>query len=177
MKRHVTAIVVPLMSLGLAVFFQASCGSGNGASAGARACSSGSDGGEDTCQFIGTWPVSSGTIALTCGGQVTTIQVTGDEVWQTGTTSDLLQPAAFGVAGCVLLANVAGDMATALPNQACTTTMGSQTVKLTIATYTFILGSNNGTTATENASGTGTVTVNGTSETCTYTETATYTKS
>src|SRR6185312_4784348 len=173
MNRHVTAIVVPLMSLGLAVFFQASCGSGNGASA----CSSGSDGGKDTCQFIGTWPVSSGTIALTCGGQVTTGQVTGDDVWQTGTTSDLLQPADSSAAGCVLLANVAGDIATALPNQVCTITMGTETVKLTIATYTFMLGNNNGTTATENASGTGTVTVNGTSETCTYTETATYTKS
>jgi hypothetical protein len=150
----------------VAVLFGVGCSSGS---------SAGPDGGKDLSSFIGTWTANSGTITLTCSGKVTTAQVTGNDVWQMGSTSDLLQPAAASSSGCVVLANVSGSTATGLPNQTCALPMGAMTVNLTIAMYTFVLGSN-GTTATESASGSGSVTTNGSTGTCTYAETATYTK-
>lgn len=155
-------------SLGLFVtaLFGLGCGSAN---------SAGPDGGKNLNVFIGTWTATSGTVTLTCAGQVTTAQVTGNDVWQMGTTSDLVQPADSSSSGCVLLANVSGNTATALPNQTCAVPMGTTTVNLTIAKYTFILASD-GTTATESGSGPGTATTNGSTETCTYAETAMYTK-
>jgi hypothetical protein len=137
----------------------------------------GVDGGVDVARkdlqtFIGTWTLGSGTTTLTCSGVVTTEQVTKNVVWQTGTTSDLMQPADSAASGCDLLANASGKIATASPNQTCSK-MGTD---LTISMYTFTVGSN-GTSATESSSGTKTVSTAGVGTTCTYTETATYTKS
>ena len=158
-----------LMGAGLGIFLYAGCGSGSGI------CVDPTDGGKNLCAFIGTWTANSGTVTLTCAGTPSTSTVTESDVWQAGTTSDLVQPASSG-GGCVLLADVSGNTATALPNQTCSTSSGSDTVNLTISTYTFVLGTSHA-AATEPASGTGTVSGSGVSETCSYTEMATYTKS
>jgi hypothetical protein len=132
------------------------------------------DGGKNICAFVGTWTLTSGTIILTCGGYPSTSQLTSSEtLWQQGTTSDLVQPASTG-GGCALLANVSGNTATALPNQTCSSSSGPDTINLTLSTYTFVLGSDH-TTATE--IGLGSAVISGpTSESCTYSERATYTK-
>ena len=139
-------------------------------------CGSGSvaetDGGKDVQSFIGTWMPTSGAITFTCAGAVTSDPVTGNDVWQMGTTSDVVQPADSGSNGCVLLANVSGNTATALANQSC----NGATTDINISMYTFVVGSS-GMTATENATGTASVTTGGTTTTCSYSEAATYTKS
>jgi hypothetical protein len=163
--------IAGLVWVSLGIFSYAGCGSGNGTT---NCVEMPADGGKDLCAFVGTWTATSGTVALTCAGSPSTSQVTGTDVWQLGTTSDLIQPASSG-GGCALLADVSGKTATALPNQSCSMSMGSETVNLTISTYTFVLGSGD-TTATEMASGTGIASSSGVSETCTYTEMATYTK-
>lgn len=132
----------------------------------------GDAGGKDLQTFVGTWTLVSGTTTLTCSGVVTTEQVTTNVVWQVGTTSDLIQPADTAASGCDLLANVSGKVATALPNQTC----GKMGTDLTISMYTFTVASS-GTSATESSSGTRVVSTAGVGMTCTYTETATYTKS
>jgi hypothetical protein len=121
--------------------------------------------------FLGTWTLSSGTITLTCSGLNMVSQVSGNIVWQVGTTSDLMEPADSSSTGCVLLANASGKTATALPNQTCS----KGGVDLTLTGYTFVLGST-GTTATETGNGNETVTTGGVGTTCTYAESATYTK-
>lgn len=128
--------------------------------------------GKDLQTFIGTWTLVSGTTMQTCAGVAMTEQVTMNVVWQAGTSSDLMQPADSAASGCVLLANVSGGTATASPNQTCSK-MGTN---LTISMYTFTVGES-GTSATESSSGTKTLTTAGVGTTCTYTETATYTKS
>jgi hypothetical protein len=160
---------VALLFVTALAILQSGCGSGGAAD------KDGGGNGKELAIFVGTWIASAGTITLDCSGQVTSATVTGDDVWQAGTTSDLLQPADSSSSGCILLANVAGDVATGLPNQTCVLPMGATTVNLTIVTYTFVVGAN-GIIATENASGTGTVTSNGTTGTCTYAEMATYNK-
>jgi hypothetical protein len=129
------------------------------------------DAGKDLAALVGSWTLGSGTITLTCSGLVTTSAVSGNEMWQLGTSSDLMQPAGSSSSGCVLLANVSGKTATALPNQSCSK-MG---VALTLTAYTFVVGSSG--TATETASGTETVNMGGAGTTCSYAETATFTKS
>jgi hypothetical protein len=128
--------------------------------------------GKDLQTFIGTWTLGSGTTMQTCAGVVTTQQVTTDVVWQAGTTSDLIQPADSAASGCDLLANVSGKVATALPGQSC----GKMGTNLMISMYTFTVAAS-GTSATESSSGTRVVSTAGVGMTCTYTETATYTKS
>ncbi len=147
------------------------------AGCGSVTSSANSDGGVDVAgtdlqTFIGTWTLVSGTTMLTCSGVVMTEQVTMNVVWQAGTTSDLMQPADSTASGCALLANASGKIATASPNQTC----GKMGTDLTISMYKFTVGSN-GTSATESSSGTKTVSTAGVGTTCTYTETATYTKS
>ena len=160
-----------LMWVAFGIFVYAGCGSGNGTN---TCVEMPGDGGKNLCAFVGTWTAKSGTITLTCAGTPSTSQVTEPDVWQAGTTSDLIQPASSG-GGCALLADVSGNTATALPNQTCSTSSGSETVNLTISTYTFVLDSGD-TTATEMASGTGAVSASGINETCSYAEMATYTK-
>ena len=128
-----------------------------------------SDGGKDLTGFLGTWTLVSGTTTVTCAGVATPSAVTGNVVWQAGTTSDLIQPADSSASGCDLLANVSGNTAAALPNQTCNK-MGTD---LTISSYTFAIGPSG---ATETANGTKTVSTSGVGATCTYSETATYTK-
>jgi hypothetical protein len=159
-----------VMWVGLGSFLYAGCGSGSDTTC----VDMTGDGGKNLCAFIGTWTATSGTITLNCAGTPSTSQLTSTDVWQAGATSDLIQPASSG-GGCALLANVSGNTATALPNQSCSMLSGSETVNLTLATYTFMLGSTD-TTATETASGTAIVSRSGSTETCTYTEMGAYTK-
>jgi hypothetical protein len=143
-----------------------------GAGCGSVTSTGSTDAGKDLAAIVGSWTLGSGTITLTCSGLVTTSAVSGNEMWQLGTSSDLMQPAGSSSSGCLLLANVSGKTATALPNQTCSK-MG---VALTFTAYTFVVGSS-GTTATETASGTKAVNQGGAGTTCSYAETATFTKS
>jgi hypothetical protein len=122
--------------------------------------------------FLGTWTLGSGTITLTCSGLNMVNPVTGNIVWQAGTSSDLMEPANSSSTGCVLLASASGKTATASPNQTCN--KGGMDLMLT--GYTFVVGAG-GTTATETGNGTETITTGGVGTSCTYAETATYTKS
>jgi hypothetical protein len=143
-----------------------------GAGCGSVTSMGSADAGKDLAAFVGSWTLGSGTITLTCAGLVTTSPVSGNEMWQLGTSSDLMQPAGSSSSGCLLLANVSGKTATALPNQSCSK-MG---VDLTLTAYTFVVGSS-GTTASETASGTETLNMGGAGPTCSYAETATFTRS
>jgi len=129
------------------------------------------DGGNILQTFLGTWTLGSGTITLTCSGLNMVSAVSGNIVWQAGTTSDLMEPANSSSTGCVLLASASGRTATALPNQTC----GKGGMDVTLTGYTFVVGAS-GMTATETGNGTETVTTGGVGTSCTYAETATYTK-
>jgi hypothetical protein len=93
-----------------------------------------------------------------------------------GTSSDLVQT--LSGSSCVLHANVTGSTASAVGPQVCTVTGTDAqsgdpiTETATITAYTFVV-SPDGLTATENASGTATVTDNaqGLSVTCSFSET------
>ena len=143
-----------------------------GAGCGSVTSTAGADAGKDLQTLIGSWTLGSGTITLNCSGVITTQPVDGNEVWQVGTTSDLMQPAGSSSTGCALLANVSGKTATALPGQSC----NQKGVDLTLSTYTFAVGAS-GTTATESATGTEAVNSGGAGTTCAYSETANFTKS
>lgn len=99
--------------------------------------------------------------------------ITGNLTWAAGTTSDLTETKASST--CALNADVSGSTATALPNQPCMQTESGIPVTINFTSYTFVLGAD-GQTATETASGTGTATEAGQKITCTYSETASYTK-
>jgi hypothetical protein len=123
--------------------------------------------------FLGTWVPTSSSIALNCAGQVSTAQVTQSAVWQIGTTSDLMQPP--DSSGCPLLANTSGRTATGLPNQQCTESMSGLVLILTLSSYTFVVDAT-GTTATEVAVGSALVMSASTTTSCSYAETARYSK-
>jgi hypothetical protein len=129
------------------------------------------DGGSILQTFLGTWTLGSGTITLTCSGLNMFSQVSGNIVWQAGTSSDLMEPANSSSTGCLLLASASGKTATALPNQTC----NKGGMDLTLTGYMFVVGAS-GMTATETGNGTEAVTTGGVGTSCTYAETATYTK-
>ena len=131
------------------------------------------DASKDIQAFIGTWAVTSGTVTLDCGGQITTAQVTDPTTWMKGTTSDLVQPP--DSSGCALQATVSGRTATAEPNQTCSQQAAGNSVVITLAMYTFVVGSDQ-TTASEQGMGTAVV-KDTTTRDCTYSEKATYKKS
>jgi hypothetical protein len=135
--------------------------------------SGGGDAEPDLAAFIGTWEPVSGTMTVDCAGQRETKPVTSNTVWEAGTgmTSDLMQPP--DSSGCVLLANVAGRTATAIPNQHCRQVNGGVLVEVTVTSYTFVLGADT-TTASETAAGTARVTAAGEAVDCTSGQAASY---
>lgn len=134
----------------------------------------GSGGGSDPKEldrFIGTWFPTSGGVVLVCGGQTSTADVTGDDEWTKGTSSDLFQ-----TQGCQFEANVSGDVATAPAGQTCATTdQTGAPGTITFVTYSFTLGAGNS-TATENVTGTAVFMDTTGTASCTLTENATYSR-
>jgi hypothetical protein len=122
-------------------------------------------------RFIGTWNPTSGSVQLVCDGAVSASDITDPDIWVKGTASDLFQ-----TEGCQLEANLSGDVATALPAQTCDTTDQTGAAgTLTFTTYTFTLASS-GSTAGESSSGTAVFTASTGTGSCTFTETAAYSK-
>lgn len=132
--------------------------------------------GKNLNAFIGTWAPTYGTTTLTCATQEMTQPVSGSDTWRAGSDSDLIQPPDPSSGGCSLRANVSGAIATALPNQTCTQSMAGTRIDLTISSYRFTVSAD-GQTAIEVGRGSGVVTTSGTSNTCTYREMATYSRS
>jgi hypothetical protein len=141
------------------------------ASVGGMGCGSSGSGGEVT-KFAGIWHPSSGTVTLICPTGTTTVTVTDNLTWTKGASSDLVQTSAG--TSCVLNADITGGTATALPSQSCTET-GTLTLVINLSAYTFSLGAD-GQTATESTSGSAVESEAGASQTCTYSESAIYSK-
>jgi hypothetical protein len=134
---------------------------------------------KDLSHFIGVWSVASGTFTITCAGTPSTSQVTGTETWATSSTSDLVET--IPGTTCVFHADVSANTATGLSSQLCTINGTdpaygtSYTEILTFVAYNFVV-SPDGKTATENFSGNATYTESGSTQNCSFTQTASYTK-
>jgi hypothetical protein len=122
-------------------------------------------------RFVGTWHPTSGTTTYNCSGNIATDTVTDNLTWATGVGADLVQTSG----SCVFKANVVSSTASGLPSQTCTLTSGTTVAVVTFAAYTFSLSAD-GLTAMESASGNATLSDSGISLTCTYNQTASYTK-
>jgi hypothetical protein len=118
--------------------------------------------------FLGTWMVTSGMARATCTGFAPMQSLAGASVQLTAGDD---APLMANVRGCMLKFDIAGNVATARPNQTCTTNfelmMMPVPIELTIASATFKV---EGTTGTLMQSGTATIPVLGA---CPYEATAT----
>jgi hypothetical protein len=118
--------------------------------------------------FLGTWMVTSGMAKATCTGFAPMQSLAGASVQLTAGDD---APLMANVRGCMLKFDIAGNVATARPNQTCTTNfelmMMPVPIELTIASATFKV---EGTTGTLMQSGTATIPVLGA---CPYEATAT----
>jgi hypothetical protein len=128
-------------------------------------------------RFVGIWSPSSGMLTATCNGRVFPEPVTENLIWQTGSSSDLIQ--SLGES-CVLRANVAGGTASLATQSSCTTNGVDSygypfTDVFNFGAYTFVLGAD-GLTATENLSGNVVETIAGQSINCSFNQTAAYQK-
>jgi hypothetical protein len=135
----------------------------------------GGESGETFDRFVGTWHAVAGTITESCpGGGTYTYSVTGNVVWSSGVSSDLVSTSAFIT--CPLTADVTGSTASGVPGQACTAADGTGvTSTVTLSGYTFVMAPD-GHTATENASGQATYIANGAAIACTFNESGSYQK-
>jgi hypothetical protein len=145
----------------------------------------GSSSGKNVTEFVGVWAPASGVFTETCPGNTqnptTTTQVTDPVTWSTATTSDLVQT--IPNTTCLLHADISGSTATAVAGSTCTiTTPASATSDaftdvIDITNYSFVIMPD-GKTASENYSGSDAETDNtsNASGTCTFTQTASYTK-
>jgi hypothetical protein len=122
-------------------------------------------------RFVGIWHPTSGSVTYNCGGAITPDTVTDNLTWAAGVGSDLVQTSG----SCVVKANVVSSTASALPSQTCNIQSGTTNITIALAAYTFSLSAD-GLTATESASGNATLSDSGLTVTCTYNETASYTK-
>jgi hypothetical protein len=144
------------------------------------ACGS-SGGGKDLNLFVGVWGQPSGTSTISCTGlSPMTAQVTDTETWMTSSTSDLVQSINEFSPPCVFHADVASDTATGLSNQSCMDTEddgagSTYTATLNISVYKFVVAADD-MTATESFNGNATVIDQGQTFTCTFTQTASYSK-
>jgi len=138
------------------------------------ACGGGSGGG-GIAKIKGTWMPTTYLSTVTCGGIASTQNVGSNIVWSMGTTSDLIQTEAGST--CVLLADVTGYTASAIPGQSCVQSDAvGDVINITLTSYTFSLSADYQ-TATEAGSGSAFVTfTDGSSATCVYSLQATYHK-
>jgi len=139
------------------------------------ACGGGNSSGGDFKRFVGTWRATAGTTTDACPGyDSSTNPVTGNIVWSTGVSSDLVQASPGST--CLIMADVTGSTASGVPGQTCTLSDGAgSTTTVTFAGYTFVT-SPDGHTATENMSGNITIVDSGATLPCTFNETASYEK-
>jgi uncharacterized protein (DUF2147 family) len=134
---------------------------------------------KDLSKFVGVWGQPAGTYTIMCTGLGTsTTQVTGTETWSTSSTSDLVQT--IPDTTCVFHANASASTASGVSGQSCvinaTTTNGiAYTETMNFTSYTFVV-SPDGKTATENFAGNATDNAAGVTYSCTFTQTASYTK-
>lgn len=131
--------------------------------------------GKDLSRFVGIWTPTAGTQTSSCGGAPTTSAITGNVTWSLGSSSDLIQPL-FAESSCIVHADVDGDTASVVGTTTCmlpdTDAYGySVNNAISLTAYTFALSAD-GKTATENFSGSILQTDNGSSTSCTFTETA-----
>ena len=96
--------------------------------------------GPTAASFKGLWTYSSGASSTTCtvNGRpaASTGEPKGNEVLSGGTDSDLVL---VDASGCNLKFNLAGNQATAIPGQTCTSTSGNVTTYIKVITYTLTL--------------------------------------
>jgi len=156
--------VLRVLAIGMVMAAGGACGSSDKAA-------SPDSGPTGNSRFVGTWHPTSGTITYNCGGVITPDTVTDNLTWAAGVGADLVQTAG----SCVFKANVVSSTASALPSQSCNMQSGTTNITLALAAYTFSLSAD-GLTATESASGNATLSDSGVTLTCTYNETASYTK-
>jgi len=126
-------------------------------------------------KFVGTWRATAGTVTNTCPGYAAETQsLTGNTTWNQGISSDLVSTTALF--SCPLMADVAASTATGLPGQSCAEADDAgATANVMLTGYTFVL-SPDGRTATENASGQITYTVQGAILVCSFNESGSYQK-
>ncbi len=115
-------------------------------------------------QFAGTWKWLSGTSTLTCGGQATPTQETGDITLAVGTMPNTI----VGTGGCNETFTVTGDTATA-SQQTCVQTTATGTLTLMVISDSLVLSDG---ILTDNGNGTA---AEGATM-CTYTSTGTLSK-
>lgn len=140
------------------------------------ACGGGSGGG-GIAKIKGTWQPTSYTSTVNCGAVGSSVDNVGSNiVWSMGTTSDLIQTEAGST--CVLLADVTGYTASAIPGQTCLQTdADGDSINISLTSYSFSLSADFQ-TANESGSGSALVTLaaTGGTGTCTYSLTAAYHK-
>jgi hypothetical protein len=126
-------------------------------------------------RFVGTWRATSGTVTTICPGYAPiTDPVSGNRVWSSGVSSDLISPDPNG--GCAILADVKAATASGVPGQSCTGPDGVGGLStVTFDGYTFVISAD-GQTATENLSGHVTYVVQGASLVCSFNESGAYQK-
>jgi hypothetical protein len=125
----------------------------------------------DVSRFMGTWNATSGTMTLTCPGETDTWSVTGTVKWDKGLASDLVQ----ATPPCIVDVDVRGSTAAGMGPTCSFSDQVGGTYTMTTPNYTFVLAPD-GRTAQENASGTLVDSNGGASVSCTFSETASYTK-
>ena len=126
-------------------------------------------------RFVGTWRATSGTVTTICPGyQPFTDPVSGNLVWSSGVSSDLISTDLNGA--CAMMADVNGATASGVPGQSCTGPDGIGGLStVTFVGYTFVISAD-GHTATENMSGHVTYVVEGASIVCSFNQSASYQK-
>jgi len=166
--------VLRVLAIGMVVSAASACGSSDKAASTPDAGSPAANpdtGPTGNTRFVGTWHPTSGTVTYTCAGQVFTDTIVSNLTWAAGVGSDLVQTSG----SCVFRANVTSSTASGLPSQTCTVQSGTTTAVIAFSAYTYSLSAD-GLTAMESASGTATVSDSGSTLTCGYNETASYTK-
>lgn len=146
---------------------------------GTSACGGDDASTSDPQRFIGTWKATTGQLAVTCPGlPVPADDLAGETLTVTAGTD---APIEATISGCKVKFDIAGDVATARPNQTCMITYptqaGNLAATLTIASAGFTLKSTGGDYA-QAGNATVTIAIPGLpgSATCSYQITASATK-
>ena len=135
----------------------------------------GGEEGDNLGRFVGTWRATSGTVTTFCPGYASfTDPVTGNLVWSSGVSSDLISTDPNSA--CAIMADVNGATASGVPGQSCTGPDGIGGMStVTFDGYTFVISAD-GQTATENMSGHVTYVVEGASLVCSFNQSGSYQK-
>jgi hypothetical protein len=126
-------------------------------------------------RFVGTWRATSGTFTMLCPGYApSTDPISGNRIWSSGVSSDLISTDPNST--CAIMADVNGATASGVPGQTCTGPDGIGGIQTeTLDGYTFVISAD-GQTATENMSGHVNYVVEGASLVCSFNESGSYQK-